>query len=210
MPDFDRLAFWADPSKEDPDIMQLNDGRLYRYCQPEFYFKSDWGIKIAMGTLPRYAEKKWSFLEIGCNTGHTLAELVKAGYKNVSGIEINRKAIDLGRRNLPELRGVPILCAPLEDVIRDIEPVDVIFGTGVLMHLPFELDWVLDAMAMKARRVILTSENEFDTDSFFKWGRNYKAIFEALGWVQVEEETGDHYPPLPATTIKRVFLKEPL
>lgn len=203
---FDAREFWTNPEAASDELKAVNGGRLFRFCQPEFYLKQDWGQRIALNVMTRYAQKDWTFLEVGCNTGKVMAALIEAGYKNISGIEINKHAIEIGQKAFSVLKTVSITCAPLEDVIRDIPEVDMIYACGVLMHLPHELDWVFPVIASKARKLILTTENETETD-FFKWGRNYREVYEPLGWKQVEEQSGALYPPLPASSIVRVFVK---
>lgn len=204
---FDRVQFWTDPKHVSDELKQVNGGKLYRFTQPEFYLGMDWGSRMALATFGRLAQPDWSYLEYGCNTGKCMAALKKAGYTNVTGIEINPHAIELGRKHFPILSGSQIINAPLEDVIRDLPEFDVFYGVGVLMHIPYELDWVIEEIARKARRLIMTAENEMETD-FFKYQRNYREYLERFGWKQIEEEPGSNYPPIPATTIKRVFVRE--
>lgn len=205
MQTFDRKEFWRDPSQASDEVKEINGGTLYQYSQVDFYYKSTWGIRIAMSYLPKYCAKDWTILEFGCNTGHTLVELKKAGFTDLHGIEINYKAIVKGREMFPELEGVEMSCAAIEDVVKDLRVVDAVYGTGVFMHIPYDYDWIFEEIANKTRHVILTSENEYDTDGYYKWARNYKDIYEKFGWKQVEQTTGLDFKPLPATTIIRVF-----
>jgi hypothetical protein len=137
-----------------------------------------------------------------------LARLYREGYRNLTGLEINPKAVALGLKTFPEMQNINIMIAALEDVVRNLPHFDCIYGVGVLMHLPPEFDWVLPELFSRADYLIMTSENEEETDGYFKWARNYRQIIEPLGWVQVEEERGDKYPPYPRSTIKRVFMKD--
>lgn len=203
---FDRVAFWTDPTRAGEELRRVDRGRMVKFCQPDFYLNHTWGQRIAATVFPSRVGWDWSVLEIGCNTGKTLAYLYDMGYRNLTGVEINRKALDIGRRHFPDLEHVELICSAIENVINLLHEFDVIYAGGVYMHLPYELDWVFDEIAKKARRLILTAENELDTD-FYRFARNYKTVFESRGWTQVEEESGANFPPLPASTVKRVFVK---
>ena len=203
MSNFNRIEFWLDPiNSRASDALKPN-------CRPEFYLDLVNVTTLIVSTLERYAKKTDSILEIGCGTGRNLVALKKAGFENVSGIEISPKTVAVGQATFPEYANIPVTIAPVEDVIESIEPVDVIYTQGCLMHLPFELDWVLERISQKARKVILTNEGELTRGgSIHAWLRDYRVAFESLGWIQVEMETGEKYPPLLPTTIKRVFLRD--
>ena len=206
MKNFDSNSFWRNPAKVSDEIRAYSGGRLYRFCQPEFYLDMTWGTRIAINVITRYAKKDWTLTELGCNTGKVIWNLMQAGYKHIDGVEINPHAIDVGRKAFPELNKVKIVNASIEEVINDLPEVDVIYSCGVYMHIPPDHEWVFPLIASKARRLLLTTENETETD-FFKWGRNYREVFEPFGWKQVEEQSGALYPPLPASSIVRVFVK---
>lgn len=208
MMDFDRREHWRDPESDSPEVRAINDGKLHRFSTPQFYLGMDVGKQIVMNTLPRYIHPSMSILEYGCNTGKCLVELKRRGFNNLTGLEISPKALALGRKTFKEHASINFINAALEDVVKELPRYDVIYGVGVLMHLPYELDWVLSELFSRANVFIMTTENEFDTDGYFKWARKYKGIVEALGWVQAEEENASKYPPYPNTTIKRVFMRD--
>lgn len=201
MPAFDRHSFWKDPAASGfPNAWT-------EHCRPEFYLDLVNVTRLVVETLQKYADPKMSILELGCGTGRNLAGLADAGFKHLAGIEINETAVKLGRKTFPRFRKIPVTVSPLETVIRELEPVDVIFTSGVLMHLPHDLEWVISLLRSKARKVILVNEGEREA-SFHAWPHDYKSLIEAGGlWKQVEAHSDEAYPPLPKTTIKRVFLK---
>ena len=199
---FDRHAFWRDPAKSPYPAPWVE------HCKPEFYLDLVNVTRLIVETMQKYARPEWSILELGSGTGRNLAGLYQAGYRNLLGIEINPDAVELGQEHFPEYRDVSVMVAPIEDMIHKLAPVDVIFTSGVLMHLPYDLEWVIQLLREKARRLIITNEGEREA-SFHAWPHNYKALLEDGGqWRQVEWHTGEAYPPLPKTTIKRVFVKE--
>ena len=197
---FDRMEFWKDPTKSKVT-------NLIPTCRPEFYLDLHNISAMVLDVMERYAQKTWSILEIGCGTGRNLVALKQAGYKKVRGIELSKRTIEVGRARFPEYESISVINAPVEDSIRQIRSSDVIYTSGLLMHLPYEADWVLNAISRKARHLIMTNESEISSKIVHYWRRDYQAVFEALGWRQVEMTTGDMYPPLSKATIKRVFLR---
>lgn len=136
-------------------------------------------------------------LEIGCNAGRNLAALWKAGFRDLMGIEINPKAVRTFREAFPQCGEVNMCTNAVENVIRDLPTrwYDVVFTMAVLLHLRPESEWVFAEMARISARYILTIECE---NSEVKnaagvqrhWARNYRTIFEALGFRQVYEQNG--------------------
>jgi SAM-dependent methyltransferase len=201
MANFDPVKFWRDPAKSDL-------GATIPNCQPEYYLDLVNVSALVVDVMQRYAKRSWTILEIGCGTGRNLVALKQAGFAKVKGIEISKRAIEVGRERFPEYAEIEVINAPVEEAIKSLRQVSVIFTQGCLMHLPYELDWVLEEISRKARKLILTNEGEMARNkSIHVWRRNYQTVFEGLGWRQVEMEIADKYPPLPKTTIKRVFLR---
>lgn len=198
--DFDRQAFWRDPEAS-------NHLHLIPTCKPEFYLTLGNVTRLVVSTIERYCSKDMSILEIGCGTGRNLVGLKKAGYKNLSGIEISSKAVKVGRSYFPEYQEIDVTVTPIEEVAEDLPEYDVIYTQGCLMHLPYELDWVIEVIKQRANFLILTNEGE-PRYGIHAWGRNYQEYITRDGrWRQVEMENGNLYPPLPSSTIKRVFLR---
>lgn len=202
---FDRVAYWSDTSTASKELREYNKGRFFKFSQPDFYIDMTWGQRLIESAF-KYMNKDWSILELGCNTGKTLAYLKENGFHKVMGVEINKKAIQLGRERFPLLQDVEIINAPIENVIKDINRFDVIYSSGVYMHIPYEFDWVFEEISNHARKMIFTSEDEVQT-TFERFARNYKDMFEGWGWKQIEEEPGTNFPPLPETTTKRIFTR---
>ena len=199
---FNRVQFWLDPTKSGAPEKRV------RTCRPEFYLGLENVSRMIVETMKRYADKKHSILEIGCGTGRNLVALRQAGYKKLTGIEISPKTVSVGRERWPEYEKIQTLIGPAEQMINEVGDFDVIYTQGLLMHIPPEHEWLLESIAQKARVAIIVSEGEsVGAKSEHAWNRNYQEIFEGLGWEQVEWETCEKYPPLPATTVKRVFLK---
>lgn len=201
---FNRIQFWLDPTKSGAPEKRV------RTCRPEFYLTLDEVSKLWVTTLERYAEKTDTILEIGCGTGRNLVALKKAGFKHLTGIELSPKTVEIGQQYFPTYKRIQVLIGPAEHVIEEVDEFDVIFTSGLLMHIPPEHEWLFERIAQKARKLIVTVEGESrGVVSEHAWNRNYQEIFESLGWMQVEMETCEIYPPLPITTVKRVFVHRP-
>ena len=200
---FDRHKFWCDPAASSYTFPWADD------CRPEFYLYLDNVTRLVVSTIAKYcAPNDASILEIGCGTGRNLVGLVNAGYTNVSGVEISAKAVAVGREQFPEYKEIDVQIAPIEAIIKSLPEYDVIYTQGCLMHLPYDLDWVIEEIKRKAKHLIMTNEGE-PRKAVNAWGRNYEEYITKGGeWVQIEVENGSLYPPLPKTTIKRVFVRD--
>ena len=199
---FKRIEFWKDPTKSGaPD-------KRIRSCRPEWYLNMENVSELVVSTVGKYALKKDTILEIGCGTGRNLVALKKAGYKKVSGIEISEKTVGIGRDHFPMYKNIPVEIGPAEQLIDDVPETDVIYTVGLLMHIPPEHEGLFAKIAERARKVIMVIEGEsLRATSEHAWNREYRSIFEAFGWREVEMETCEKYPPLPQTTVKRVFIR---
>jgi SAM-dependent methyltransferase len=197
---FNRHEFWKDPdaSSATQDIKDI--------CRPEYYLHLDGITNLIVNALRPILDDKDTIVELGCGTGRNLAGLKKAGFKNLSGVEINAHAIEIGRKAFAYLVGVPIICSPVEDAINDLPETDCIFTQGFLQHLSPDTDWVHKVMTEKARKYIMVIENEqpFGERS---WARNYNKVFTNLGWQEVENKSNTRLPGHAPTSTLRLFKK---
>ncbi len=198
----DFQEFWRNP-----DGKQLEDGGLKSICRPEFFINLKGVTAMVTTTLLKYLPLDASIIELGCGTGRNLAGLKEVGFTNLYGVEINQRAIDLGRKSFPALEGIEIQCGAIEDVINDLPEADCYYTQGVLMHLPPTSDWVHEVISRKAQKLIMTSENE-DHGYVIAWARDYGKIFQALGWIELEREKCGKWGDLPDTTIRHVLKRE--
>jgi SAM-dependent methyltransferase len=151
-----------------------------------------------------------AILEIGCNAGRNLFGLWDAGYRDLTGIEINPAAIRCMREARPEciINAVP---HAVEDVIRQMptDYYDVVFTMAVLMHLHPKSNWVLGEMVRTCAHYIMTIEHEtscrFDGQGIQRhFPRPYSGIFRSLGMAELRHQKG--VGDLSAFTL-RVFEK---
>jgi len=98
-----------------------------------FYLKT-WGVtrttlnKKFLGKLSRDIK----ILEIGCNIGLQLRHLQLAGFKNLYGIELQQDAVEKAKSST---RGINIICGSAFDVPFADGWFDLVFTSGVLIHL---------------------------------------------------------------------------
>jgi SAM-dependent methyltransferase len=168
-------AFWRDPDKVNrPEEYLAQEGRsrfLLEFLTP--YLGSD-------GADP-------SILEIGCNVGRNLAHLHEAGYRRLTGIEINGKALGVLRATYPEMAAsASLINAPVEDAIRDLpsSSMDIVFTMAVLEHIHPDSEWIFDEIVRVAGSSVVTVEDEHGV-SRHHTPRDYRAVFEARGLRQV-------------------------
>jgi pseudaminic acid biosynthesis-associated methylase len=92
------------------------------------------------------------FLEVGCNTGNQLLLLQQMGYSNLSGVELQRYALEMAKSRLPNvsLRRGSALSLPYEDGYCDL-----VFTSGVLIHIaPDDFPRAIDEIHRCARTFI--------------------------------------------------------
>lgn len=169
-------AFWSQPS---PD---RNDPAGYRFPLHR--------SKYLYSLLPPLS-KKAKILEVGCNVGRNLNFLFEKGYRNLYGIEINKKAVSLMRKFYPKLaKKAHIIGKPTEEAIFEFKDnyFDLIFTMASLMHHHPSSDFILKEIYKKSKKYILTIEDETN-DKPLQFARNYKKIFESLGMKEITSET---------------------
>jgi SAM-dependent methyltransferase len=194
----DTKDFWRNPY---PDA--IDKQHLFDWYKPEFYAKLAKQAGLIVEELEEVLPKDASILELGCGAGRNLAGLKKAGFKNLAGIEINKDAIELGRKTF-DLSGISLTCSAIEEA--DIPEVDCIYTHGVLMHLPPESEFVFETIANKAKSIILTIENEF-IDGNLQWPRNYEKVFSPFGWRELYNYSTEKWPPNSIYNILRIFAR---
>jgi len=129
-------------------------------------------------------------LELGCNVGLKLQLLKKIGFLNLTGIEINRKAIEIAKKNNPD---ITFIHSSIEDYVSKGEIFDLVFTAGVLIHIhPTKLEYVVKKILSLSKKYIFGLEYYSDEiveinyrgHSNVQWKQNfplfYKKIFPTL------------------------------
>ncbi len=126
-----------------------------------------------------------SALEAGCNKGHNLEAIALALGRpcELSGIELNKHALELARKTRPQFNFIEgELCAlPFESGSFDLA-----FTAGVLIHIPpASLEQAMAEIFRVAKRYVLCVEYRADSEEEIAyrgqagllWKRDYGAIY---------------------------------
>lgn len=176
--------FWANPANE--DLFPGAPKGWRNACVPDFYLDLYAASEFYVKKLIQHAELDWSILELGANCGRNLDYFHKAGFENVSGIELNEDTIRNAYLYYPDV-ATSIRMGLIQDLLPKHYLVDIIFTSVTLMHIPWADDWVLDTIAEKAQKLIMCTEIETSSSPIgLKFARNYKEEFEKRGFTQVE------------------------
>lgn len=189
-------AYWKAPGKRNtPDL----------YLLPSAQPRSVFLLKL----LRRFVPTDARILEVGCNAGRNLAALHRAGYENLTGLDINADALALLRETFPHLADVPLHVGPAGQVLPGFEDgaFDVVYTVAVLEHVhPTEAGDVFAHIVRLAPRIV-TIEDEV-TSSKRRCPRNYAEVFGALGMSEEHAESCAHIPGLGLSFVARVFVRE--
>ena len=142
-----------------------------------------------MKIIKKRAKPNAKILEIGCNVGRTLNYLFLAGFRDLSGIEINEEAVQLLKQSFPEMAGhAAIHNAPVEKSIGQFGngEFDIVFTMAVLEHIHRDSTWIFPEIVRIAKDYLVTVEDE-RSRGWRHFPRNYARVFESLGMKQIEE-----------------------
>jgi SAM-dependent methyltransferase len=196
--EFDRHDFWKNPDKSN------QSEAVKKICKPDYYLDLDGITNLIVNTLKKYLEFEDTIYELGCGTGRNLAGLKEAGFKNLSGVEINKDAVELGRKTFSYLKGIPVTVGTVEDTIKSIPQQDCIFTQGILQHLPYDTDWIHQEMINKSKKIIMVIENE-KPQGVRSWARNYNDVFTKLGLKEIESHSKTGLKGHSNDTFIRIF-----
>lgn len=143
------------------------------------------------GIAMKYMDLDATVLELGCNAGRNLDHLYRAGFRNLTAVEISQRAIDVFRATYPDAAGATsIHVGALEEGLPEFgdSQFDFVFTMAVLEHVHDASEAVFTDIARITRGVLVTIEDEREY-SARHFPRNYKRIFERLGMTQMESIT---------------------
>lgn len=154
--------------------------------QPENYNKkhAQQRSKYLINLFDKYKiNKNSNILEIGCNCGRNLNYLYNAGYKKLSGIEINEKALKSMSDFFLDLfmdLNLKLINSSIEDHILFFKDnqFDVIFTMAVLQHIHVDSNWIFEHIARICKKYLILIE--LDT-------RNYIDIFSKFNLSLIEQ-----------------------
>lgn len=127
-----------------------------------------------------------SVLEVGCNRGHNLKALsfLGVGYGKIFyplGIDINKSALDIAKKNYCNVQYGDILDIPFRD-----NSFDLVFTMGVLIHIaPEDLATAIREMYRISGRFVLAIEYSADKETVVSyhgsndmlWKRDFQSEF---------------------------------
>jgi len=140
--------------------------------------------------LERNASRDARILEIGCNSGRNLRSLMRAGYRDLSGIEISQAAVDVMKKMEPAVyRATRVTVGEAEALLGEMkaDDYDVILSTAVLVHIPPEGERLFKSMTVVAKTIVLVEFERAAAFSSRHSPRSYREVFETLGMRQIEE-----------------------
>lgn len=146
---------------------------------PIQYLTGEERSEFLLGLIKKYAKPNSRILEIGCNVGRNLNYLYTHGFKDLTGVEINKEAVDLLKSHykLP----IKVYNEAIEDRIKKLRKYDIIFSMAVFEHIHTDSDWIFPEIQKRAKILITIEDENSKTDRHFP--RCYKNIFKN----QIEE-----------------------
>jgi ubiquinone/menaquinone biosynthesis C-methylase UbiE len=141
--------------------------------------------------------------------GRNLHYLFADGFTRLTGVEISDEAVKLGKATYPEMtQQVEVVNAPAEEALAAFgdNAFDVVFTMAVLQNIHPESQFTFSQMARITKDFLITIEDEHGV-SWRRFRRNYKCVFEALGFRQVCESKCDEVVGLGKSFVTRVFKK---
>ena len=202
------------PSKA---VRPLSREKLYSYWKtpndrwnsPELYLQGHERSEFLVSIVKRYLNCEGSILEVGCNVGRNMQNLFNAGFRNLSGVEISAKALEIMKLKFPTLvKSSSIYNSTIEDWVQSYSSLqfDLIFAMAVLEHIHWDSDWVFSYLSKMSKKYLVIIEDEWQVSNRH-FPRNYKDIFENLGMTQLEDINCVHIPGLNKNFFARVFSK---
>ena len=180
--------FWRNPDTYARNETEVGFGEPSLYAREEYNHISEQIVRMLEASG---ADKEWRVLEVGCNCGRNIGHMLRAGYKNIEGVEINPQAVEYARTYCPEAANrMTVADAQSFLAMKPTDYYDLIYTQSILMHIPPEDDYLFGQMTRVASKMLFVSEVEVQGGNLLrhKYNRNYKDVFEALGWKQVLHE----------------------
>lgn len=148
------------------------------YLDSSTYLRTDYLVKKVHGLAVS------EILEIGCNCGRNLEGLRLSKAYNLFGVELNKRAVTVMQLRHSELyKQAIIINEEIEKVDLDIKKFDLVFTMAVLEHIKD-----IEFLKRIRTKYFITMEDERGRPRWWYFKRNYKEVFENLGYRQIEEE----------------------
>lgn len=181
--------YWRSRNTEDNNQLLYDDENSI-----DTYLANKDRSSILKDEITNLVDSDASIIELGCNVGRNLNYLYTQGYENLEAIEINQKALDVGRDNYPGLfEDTEFHQGSIEDNIKNFSnnEFDVIFTSAVLEHIHVESEWIFEEMARITKGYIITLEPEVGLGGPRGLSRNYGEIFTKFGFENIKTIEGE-------------------
>ncbi|MDP2950878.1 MAG: methyltransferase domain-containing protein [bacterium] len=100
--------------------------------------------------------KNSRILEVGCNVGSQLHALQNIGFTSLVGVDINRQALEVSKKNL---LGIDVMLASAFDLPFKDNYFDLVFTSGVLIHIsPKDIKQAIEEIVRCSKCYILGFE----------------------------------------------------
>lgn len=181
---------------DDPDSLhEFWRGDAPEGNEPEAYLAPVHRSKALAGLishLPKDAE----ILEVGCNVGRNLAYLHDQGWTRVTGVEISPRAVELLRREYPQLGSREIHLGAAEEQLPRFgdRQFDLVFTMAVLEHIHPQSAAVFDHVA-RIGRSVLAIEPEANA-SHRQYPHDVEALFTSRGLRLASKVSVDSLPEM--------------
>lgn len=128
-------------------------------------------------------DKETKIIELGCNVGLKLTILEKLGFKNLTGVEINKKAYEVAKKTHPNIK---FYNSSIEDFDPGNERFDLVYTSGVLIHIhPDAINEIISKIIRLSNKYIIDAEYfseelvEVDYRGHEKtlWKQNFPKLF---------------------------------
>ena len=174
-----RKIFWFWPHDDEDVAVWINAqiGDIKEY--PKYIDKKAEDYLFCDLVETYCSDKKVPLLELGCNVGRVIDELISRGYSNIRGVELNINAIKASRSVFGQEVANCIECNAIQPYLIGSESGSfeyiITFGATIeLIHPAFD---VINHMCRVARKRIVIYINEnlhtyprFYTKEFARWG----------------------------------------
>jgi pseudaminic acid biosynthesis-associated methylase len=153
------------------EIYKKQTGMTFSEMYESFFENLDRNIKI---------------IELACNVGLKLKILKELGFKNLYGVEINKKAYEIAKKENPD---ITFYNSSIEDFDSNGEKFDVVCVSGILIHIdPKNLPGIINKITSLSKKYIFGSENysENPTEIVYRghvdklWKQNFANLFREL------------------------------
>lgn len=179
-------------------VLEAWQGRTGAYSPAYYaYFGTDEVSDAVLDALDATVGRDASVLELGCSAGRHLAHLHAAGYRDLTGVEINPTAREVLTDAYPALAAAGTFhFDAIEAVVTEFATggFDAVFSVETLQHIHPDHAWVFEEVARVADDALVTVELEADDDGSGTlvdgavpiYHRDWRSVFTDLGLVEVD------------------------